>query len=378
METILKEKNKVYFENLDALRFLAFLAVFFEHIAFDNLVKTDNPAYINLEFGFLYRGYLGVGLFFVLSGFLISYLLIQEKENKGKINIKNFYIRRILRIWPLYFMVLIIGFILMPILDSNLQNDVSKSLYYLLFAANFNWINYGDTINHVLVPMWSISIEEQFYLVFPLVLFFVPSKHILKVIIAVIIVSIIFRFYASIHFTNRLKDLVMGMHTLSVMVDIAVGAALGYISYYKTDLINRFSKLDKTTIILAYIVGLSILFLPEFDYGNHTQSISRFTYAIFFGFVIMEQTWCDNSIIKVSKIPYITWLGTISYGLYCFHQPALLITKWLTKFIPIENNWVLSFILIAIIGLVITITISTISYRFIETPILKLKKKFSN
>src|SRR5690349_4366985 len=111
--------KKIYFENLDGLRFFCFLFVFFFHsfhTEFDYIKSTDFYQHIKKDiFG---NGNLGVNFFFVLSGFLITYLLIEEKELNSQIDIKKFWIRRILRIWPLFYLCVIIGFFIFPILKS--------------------------------------------------------------------------------------------------------------------------------------------------------------------------------------------------------------------------------------------------------------------
>ncbi len=119
-----ENKKRVYFKNLDAIRFYAALMVFFQHTfkaVFDYL--PDGWLVFRKTIGFFFNGGLGVSIFFVLSGFLITYLIIEEHNFSGKINVKKFYIRRFLRIWPLYFSVVIFSFIIYP----GLKELVSRS-----------------------------------------------------------------------------------------------------------------------------------------------------------------------------------------------------------------------------------------------------------
>src|SRR6187402_557963 len=112
-------KKRIFFPNLDGLRFICFFFVFMVHsFVTDDVSINNNPVHIFLKQYLFAGGQLGVNMFFVLSGFLITYLLLSEKEISGKINIKNFYIRRVLRIWPLYFFCVFFGFILFPLFKS--------------------------------------------------------------------------------------------------------------------------------------------------------------------------------------------------------------------------------------------------------------------
>src|SRR5690606_26053441 len=160
-------KNITYFNNLDSLRFVAFSFVFISHLGAPFIFEsTHHLAFLNFIFQ---HGRTAVSFFFVLSGFLITYLLIKEKYETSKINLKAFYIKRIFRILPLYFLVCIIGFLLTPLLTGEIPNE--SVLQHLILGANFNQIDLS--INHVknsmvLAPLWSIAIEEQFYLIWPI------------------------------------------------------------------------------------------------------------------------------------------------------------------------------------------------------------------
>lgn len=181
--------KKVYFPNLDGLRFYAFLAVFFAHSFW---TESD---YISQNRGFAlmkdiaYKGVSGVNFFFVLSGFLITYLLLAEKANTGRIAIGAFYMRRILRIWPLYYFVVLVGFVIIPFVQGKLGQATSERgniLYYLAFIGNFD----VKPTSAVLGILWSIAVEEQFYLVWPIVFRLVPSRYYYLLFPVIIAVSI--------------------------------------------------------------------------------------------------------------------------------------------------------------------------------------------
>ena len=138
------QKKMIYFQNLDGLRFFCFLTVFFYHgFHTESAAVKDSGLYQFFKWGIAENGFLGVNFFFVLSGFLITYLLIKEKELNGKINIIHFWFRRILRIWPLYFICVFVGFGLFPFAKTMMGGVSTESAniwYYLTFTNNFDFI----------------------------------------------------------------------------------------------------------------------------------------------------------------------------------------------------------------------------------------------
>ena len=150
-----------YRPELDCLRFFAFLAVFVHHTMprqIDFYIAHHLPTALS---NVAYAGSFGVDLFFCLSAFLITELLLREKEEVGYLNVKAFYIRRILRIWPLYFAFVLFSFGL-TFVDRNQHFSVSQLTMFLLLAGN--WASAFTVISSVVAPLWSVSIEEQFYL----------------------------------------------------------------------------------------------------------------------------------------------------------------------------------------------------------------------
>lgn len=187
--------------------------------------------------------------FFVLSGFIISYLLFKEKHELGKIRLGYFYFRRVLRIWPLYFLVLLIGFGLVPATQPLLGNasyEESAALWpFLLYINNF----FRPPETAILGVLWSIAFEEQFYVFWPLVLKVVKPRITLGVIVGLIILSVILRTW------------VIGwgyLHSLSCMSDLCMGAALAWVCYFMPQQRDRLAnRLSRAHIAGVYILGLS-------------------------------------------------------------------------------------------------------------------------
>lgn len=330
------------------------------------------------------NGDLGVSFFFVLSGFLITYLLLEEKENTGKIDVKNFYIRRILRIWPVYFLVIGIALLLLPLLNDYLPpgfpmrhaTDRLNAWLYLGFAGNFDYIWNGIT-NVAVGILWSVSIEEQFYLFWPLVIAVVPKRKLLPVFILLITASVLFRFY----FSNGGNINIIHHHSFSCASDLITGAVLAYLSMIPA-FIERIKKMPVYVIAGIYVIGFVLLPFREFiwKFGIHylqVASIQPVLISLFFAFIIMEQCFAEKSFYKAGNFSRISKLGTYTYGMYCYHMVLFFLVLFIySQFgIPVSSTGLLQHVFSSLLCLLLTVTLSRLSYRYFETPFLKLKKK---
>ncbi len=377
-------QQKPYFTNLDVLRFVAAFAVFVFHLGRDINAYFANYA-VYPAFKYILkitdRGALGVNFFFVLSGFLITNLMLWEFKAKNTFSYKNFLVRRTLRIWPLYFLIVLIGFFILPKFWTGYHTQHSAS-WYALFLANFDEIRVGafDSINFLTSP-WSIAVEEQFYVVWGLLgLLFLGfmrrSKVFLKyAIYALLCVSLIFRW---VYWQD---ERILYYHTLSVMPDLLFGCLMAIYWEKNPAFFARLKDVSLTKIRLFYALGISIILLKNVIFFDGLIVFERYVIALFFCFVIMDQiinerkmgwTWFQKSA---------TYLGKISYGIYMFH---LLVMFLLQGFIlpdydykeyPKNLFW-LHAVYYTAISIFTTIIVSHLSYKYFERPFLKLKSKF--
>jgi peptidoglycan/LPS O-acetylase OafA/YrhL len=370
-------KKVVYFESLDSLRFSSFLVVFIYH--FINYLPFHPKIGSNyLAIHYLNKiGPLGVNFFFVLSGFLITYLLLIEKNNSEKINLKKFYLKRVLRIWPLYYVVLILGFFVYPYLGlGKIDLDgITKHLWkYLFFINNYDRIatGFAGINSNSLGVMWTIAIEEQFYLVWPLVILLVKKERLLLVFVSLIIISVLFRSF----YWNNYE--VIYFHTLSVFSDLVVGSIIAYGIIYSPKFVTLIKEMPKSTILFIYTLGLFFLFL--FVNYNTNQSMiifSRLIISLFFSFIILEQCFNQSSIVGINRLYLIKKLGIITYGLYCLHLPVIGVFQKINSTFAINTNNDFIFILQGIMALVFSIFVSYISYIFFEKKFLNIKNKMN-
>lgn len=375
-------KPRIWFPNLDGLRFACFFMVFLFHI---NKSVTENyqanqsevPGFFKIFSLLFQNGNLGVNFFFVLSGFLITFLLIREKEYTGRIHVGNFYVRRILRIWPLFYLCVFIGFVVFPHISHLVGvsgNETARPWYYILFINNFDVIDNGHPKSLILGILWSIAIEEQFYLSWPLLLSFLPLRYFKHACIGIMAGSLVFRFI------YRDQPDVLYFNTFAVIGDMALGGLFAYLTSYPNKFLNYVTNMSRLQIVGIYVIaaGLFILRRKLFYGGFPYSSVpERLIIAIFFGLIIVEQNFSKHSFYKFSNFKLMTRMGIYTYGLYCLHFIGIyaamaIITQAGGNHLSLVTNLVM-----AVLALFITIGLSLLSYHLFEKKFLTLKDRFA-
>jgi len=375
--TVDRPERSSYFPDLDGWRFAAFLAVFYHHsFQTDQEHIKQNLGYRILKSTTL-NGELGVDFFFVLSGFLIIYLLISERFATGRIHARNFYIRRILRIFPLYYFCLFFGFVLFPIAKYMLGvagDETAHFGYFVVFLGNFDMILNGTTPDSaVLGVLWSIAIEEQFYLTIPFLLILLPTRYYKWLFAGVLALSWIFRWlYIDDYF-------VIKFHTLSYVGNLAIGGMIAYYSATDARFTAFFERLNPKLIKIGYLVlGILLIFREHLFSHPLLRVFEASAFAIVFAFVILEQNFSKGSFFKMRNNRIFSRLGTYTYGLYCLHLIAFIILLQITVRLGFGKELWEVVLIETPIALLLTIAIAYLSYRFYERPFMLLKKKFAS
>lgn len=371
--------QKVFFKNLDALRFIAFLFIFLGHA-----LDTDSNAILNSDvYGWVKNyvyifGKTGFSFAFVLSSYINTWVILEERKHAGYFKPWLYYVRRAIRIWPLYFLVLFIGFVVLPFIMELMNqpyDEVGNPIYFILFVGNFFLIEHGWTHSPIISVLWSVSVEEQFYIFWPflLILFRKREKWLFALLLIVFAIT-------TVHYYGT--DINIWFHTLFLLGDIAIGALFAFISFNKNWGYNWLEKLSRSSVIGIYAAFFaSFLFYHElFDSellpGASNLIAEKLFYAIILSYFIFEQNFGLNSFFKFGKLKTITYLGVISYGLFCFHEIGLLIgNQVLIKTGLASHVWAF-LILKPLIAFAIIAPLSHLSWNYFEKPILRLKGRF--
>jgi len=356
-----KNKESIYFPELDGLRFFAFLLVFIHH----QKLFTEIPYLSNLQA----YGWIGVDLFFVLSAFLFTKLLTTEFSKTKKISFKKFYLRRIFRIWPIYFVF--IGFSVVWFILHH--GDFSKDIIFRLiglFTFSDNIISATKGLNPLPYTshLWTIAYEEQFYIFIPIIILLLVRSSIRTKIISLTAVFIIFTGIRHILIFNNIPYPAIYVLPITHFESIILGIVIGF---------EGFDFLLKKTkpIILGLLSLLSFILtclLPNVWITSNWLHITYLLVGISTSLALFS-VLNSNFLKRVFSIKLFVFLGKRSYGLYVYHLFANTVSSIMIKYIPsIPSNLLASFLY----SLSITILVSIISYKVIEKPFLKLKKKF--
>ena len=319
----------------------------------------------------------------MLSGFLITYLILKEIETRGCLDARAFYIRRCLRIWPLYYAVVAVGFLVYSPeqFAGPTTGPLPSPIYYLTFQANRAALAY-NVIPLYLAITWSIAIEEQFYLVWPQFFSRLSRSRFMLIFWSIMVASVSFRV------AHRNEPMVLAVHTLSVMSDFAVGGLVAY-GAVKSGAPQRWvGSLGRRQIVLFYLVVITLLLLRDTVYAptssyvlQRLQSLAtifrRLILSVCFAFIIAEQNWAVNSPMKLSRLRLLSSLGKYTYGLYLLHPLALCAAaRWVG--VPAQGS--VSFqsdVARGILGLVLTLVLGVTSYHLFEMPFLRFKQRFT-
>ena len=363
-----------YLPGLNTLRFFAagFVVISHANISLDKL-----GIYPASTWAFVNRGGDAVDFFFTLSGFLITYLLIAEVNNTGTISIKQFYLRRVYRIWPLYFLVVAIGFILLGYIYPALYHQPFFSfkipeglLMFIFFIPNYAAKNFPVGL---LNPLWSIGVEEQFYLFWaPMVKYF--KKYLLAMILTFICVSLIFYscvYYQVLPINQKLQVFFLTQKFYSM----AIGSFFGYILFYHFERYDR--SLFANKITQALVVS-TILWHYLFHNVVETGMWFKVFFSFLYGFLILNVSAVTEKLLQLEK-RLLSYLGIISYGIYMYH---MLIDYQLRYLLPklafLNLPRMLIIPLYYIILLLATIAVAALSYHYFEKFFLRLKDRLHN
>ena len=362
-----RTSKPIYLPGLNGLRAIASLAVVISHTTLalsqfglnSKIFGTDsdgNPKGLDLAGD-------GVSIFFTLSGFLITYLLLKEKEISS-LKIKDFYIRRVLRIWPLYYLYLFASIVTATIFGINFEK--SSVPFYIFLAANVPFI-LGKSLPF-LAHYWSLGVEEQFYLFFPQIAKR-SNKRLLKAVISLVIILLSLKFIFWIlkrKYGIEIPFLVITVTRFNIMLTGVIGAVL----YYNKNVFFLRLATNRITQIFSW---LSIFFIAINKF--HVASvIDQDLIAIISVFLIVGQITKENHIINLEN-KACDFIGKISYGIYVIHP---LLIFYYAKFIgQFHSDSIFSYLLIYFLTISTTIILAYVSYEFYEKKFLKLKQKFT-
>ena len=379
---------KIHFKGLNTLRFFAAYFVVLHH---GETIRAKYGLPNFEDFSFFKNGSLAVSFFFVLSGFLITYLLLSEIKKTDNINLPKFYMRRVLRIFPLYYLLVFIGLIAIPIFlnlihfpNTQPYDTATGGVLFLLFLSFVVNAVFGS---HLLEPLWSIGVEEYFYLIWaPLFKFF--KDHILKVIVGVILVKSVIVLFFALQKNISPPLSIIGDILLSLKFELMSIGGLGAYSVF-----HHRNRVENALVFrpIFQILFLTILIIRLFISGYLTENVTFlgdiyhfvfltpllgiYTEGALFLWLILNVSVNPKPIFKLNN-PILEKLGEISYGIYMYQMliifGVVLVFKKFMLTLPPSVSFVF-FYAVVTLGVV---AVAWFSKKYFEDCFLKFKKKF--
>jgi peptidoglycan/LPS O-acetylase OafA/YrhL len=369
-------QERYYRPELDILRLMAFLLVFFTHrMDLASISRIDHPWRHNLSL----VGVFGVPVFFLLSAFLITELLTREEQQTGEVHLKAFYVRRILRIWPLYFAALFTLSALTHFIPKVGLTRPDALLAFVLFAGNwFIWVH-GWFSQYPINPFWSISVEEQFYIVIPLIVRYARRRGLAIICLVLLAIAYVMIYRYGHPPFNGTKQ------WTNSFVQFQFFAAGSLLSLGLRGRLPRMPLLARAATLMAgigcWLIAL-LRFGVEADFPHPASAAGSIAgwLLVLLGTVLLLLGLLGTPSRYLPKP--LVYLGRISYGMYIVHAFVL------TMVFTVERKRVIAMCeslnlgywwkgVGTVIALTVTILIASLSYRYFEAPFLRLKKRFT-
>ena len=355
-----------YLPSIDSLRALAVLAVIIYHV----------------DVNYLPGGFLGVDLFFVLSGYLISSLIIKEYRKTGSLNLYNFYIRRARRLLPAVYFMITVGLVVMVLFNEVLlRKSHLDAIFGYIYSSNwwyiFHKLDYFDSFGaqSPFKHLWSLAIEEQFYMIFPLLFLLVNrkkkskdgtyklNKNFLYVVLGLILVSLIA--HILLFDINNISRIYFGTDTRAFSLLVGV---VGAILYPMERLHAKVTPQQNMLYSVVSLVSIATLITVMIYTSEYNTLLYRggFLLVAILGLIVIISSGKQHTLMsRLLSFKPVVFIGKISYSLYLWHFPVLVLT---TPVSEIGNPN----IIFVILRVILTFVLATASYLFVETPIRKL------
>ena len=349
--------TRFYRPELDGLRFFAFLVVLIHH----------GPSSPGLPDMVTRAGAFGLSMFFLLSAYLITELLVREREQTGTIAWRLFFTRRALRIWPLYYAALAGAFVIGQIYGHHMWMSGWSATAMAFFVAN--WFRLPEQLSSLVAPLWSISVEEQFYLIWPPILKAGGKK---LAFVAAILFLVVAAIYIPAFSARGWK---LWYDTPVEFIFFAAGVLIALATHRRPEI--RLGGAARAILLAAGLAALA----AAAHYGgigtDHEEGITAAQAYAGFGGALVGCSLIFYSTLGIRRIPEpLIYLGKISYGLYVFHAAIIGILEKVTASLEPRVSTLSYMVLVDVLALAASILAAHLSYRYFEKPFLKLKERF--
>jgi len=377
VKRLIKKSN---FDNVYAIRFIAFLAIFFAHaaISFSPQIKVAalfsdvNKLLQNLNS-------VAYSLIFVLTGFLNTWSIFEERFIYKKMNVLRFYMRRLIVVVPLMAIALILAFWLMPKVNSPIPKSPDESLplwRYFTLSSNFNSIESGNPYRELCNNLWSIEAYLLFIIFWPFLMRTFRRREttlFLSMFGGYILYQLIVPDYPSKAF-----------FVVNYFPELATGAYLAYISFFKYPNYDKLKEHTRRTIGFTYLgfilfllfknkISYQLAWMPDYIF----LVVEKIAIALTLGYFIFEQNFNSNSVLKAAKMKFMNFPGKIVLSLYVYMPVGIILSFLAIEFMMDKETEAAALVYRPIIALISTLTIAALSHEYLEKKFVRLRKIYN-
>ncbi|MGC1375912.1 MAG: acyltransferase [Anaerolineales bacterium] len=371
---------------LDGVRGLAILMVMVYHLMLFSMYLPKNTPFREWLVQAVSMGWAGVDLFFVLSGFLITSILLRTRNDPHYF--RNFYARRILRIFPLYYLAVVIVYMILPFYSPDLDPAAVRASqpFFLFYLQNWIYIPKFSASFHTVVPplfgpAWSLAIEEQFYILWPSVVYFLNRRKLFILSVAVVIFTFLAR-VALVQFSSAWPSLEYFLYysTVTRFDGLCIGALIAIVFAESERWKQVFSRFAWPVLIgaLAGMVGIVLVNSNVFALStNPGIDMGGYTLLALGGgaLVVLVTTGPAGGILRTFfRNPVLTFFGKYSYAMYIIHVPVALLLLRAMKVLQFKNDFAWVVFVVLSFGLIVLGALLT--WNLLEKHALGLKKYF--
>lgn len=377
MKRLIKKSN---FDNVNAIRFIAFLAIFFTHaaISFDPQIRvgvlfSDVSKLLNILNSVAYS------LIFVLTGFLNTWSIFEERFIYKKMNVLRFYMRRLIVVVPLMAIAMVLAFWIMPQVDSTIPKPSGEVLplwRYLTFSSHFNSIESVNPYSELSNNMWSIEVYILFILFWPFLMHTFRRRE-------TTLFGIMFAVY--IVFQFLVPDYPSKAYLLlNFLPELATGAYLAYISFFKYPNYDRLKEHTRRTLGFTYL-GFVLFILFKNKIGNQLdylpeglfRFVEKIAISLTLGYFIFEQNFNSNSVLKAAKMKFMNFPGKIVLSLYVYMPVGIILSFLAVSFMLDTETEAAALVYRPLIALIATLIIASLSHEYLEKKFVRLRKIYN-
>ena len=375
-----RQIRKSHFDNIGPLRFLAFFAIFLSHVYLTkNNQINASKFYSDFKQVVFNLNEAAYSLLFIITGFLNTWGIFEERFIYKKVNILRFYMRRIITLVPLYLVIFFIGFYILPKIQTGFESTETHGIpiwSYLTFTGNYFYNGSGNAVSLVPAIMWSIAVVIQFIFIWPFLMNLFRRHEQLLFASGMII------FLASAWYYQGTKNFQFSF--LNILCELMIGGWIAYFSFFKYKIYDYLKRNTTRTILAVYLLFFGFVFFRN-SINNEISDLPRFIVfilnrlflAFIIGYFVFEQNFSNKSLLKLAKLKVFKFPGKIVYGLYAYHMIGILFGYKATLWLNEGKEYAYSlFLLQPIFALSTTFALAILSHEFLEKKFIRRRKDY--